>query len=92
MSLERVNVVVQGKVQGVFFRAYTKDEAEAFCLRGWVRNRPDGSVEAEIEGEGRDVRKMISWFHKGSPQSQVLKVTVSSCELVSSENNFVIRY
>ena len=46
----RVHVIVTGKVQGVFFRAFTRDEAVRLGLSGWVRNRPNGSVEAIVEG------------------------------------------
>ena len=58
----RVHVIIEGRVQGVFFRAYTRDEAAKLGLSGWVRNRPDGSVEALIEGEKTAVEKMLQWF------------------------------
>lgn len=92
MSLKRIRVKVAGRVQGVFFRAYTRDEAKRYCLRGWVRNMPDGSVEAEVEGEERDVDRMRAWFHQGSPQSLVRDVTETPCEPLNSETDFVVRY
>jgi acylphosphatase len=92
MAIKRVNVVVEGRVQGVFFRAGTREAAIGLCLRGWVRNRPEGSVEAEIEGEEKEVRGMLAWFHQGPPGSQVRKVTETPLEPVGSEKEFVIRY
>ena len=53
---KRAHVIVEGRVQGVFFRAYTSDEAKKLGLAGWVRNRPEGSVEAIIEGDAASVR------------------------------------
>lgn len=92
MSLKRVHVLVEGLVQGVFFRACTRDEAKRLGLSGWVRNKPDGSVEAEIEGDEKDVDLMLAWFHKGSPHSRVLKVTGTPCALLNSVADFVVRY
>jgi acylphosphatase len=58
MDTKRVHVIVEGRVQGVFFRAFTRDEAVRLGLSGWVRNRPNGSVEAVVEGEKSAVGKM----------------------------------
>jgi acylphosphatase len=52
---KRAHVIVEGRVQGVFFRAYTSDEAKKLGLTGWVRNRPDGTVEALVEGDADSV-------------------------------------
>jgi len=68
---KRVHVIVEGRVQGVFFRAYTRDEAVKLGLSGWVRNRTDGSVEVLIEGEKIAVEKMEQWLHEGSPHSLI---------------------
>jgi len=62
---------ITGRVQGVFFRAWTKEEAEARDLSGWVRNEPDGSVSALISGPGEAVREMVAALHEGSPPSRV---------------------
>ncbi|MFP4149647.1 MAG: acylphosphatase [Nitriliruptoraceae bacterium] len=61
-------VVVHGRVQGVFFRASTRDQARRHAVAGWVRNRPDGSVEAWLEGRGRDVEAVLAWIHAGGPR------------------------
>jgi acylphosphatase len=88
----RVHVIVEGRVQGVFFRAYTRDEAVRLDLSGWVRNRPDGSVEALIEGEKSSVEKMVHWFHQGSPHSLVEKVRTTEETPVGDSATFEIHY
>lgn len=89
---KRIHVIVEGRVQGVFFRANTRDEAVRLGLAGWVRNRRDGSVEAVVEGDGTAVEKMEQWFQKGSPHSQVEKVKVTEAEPVGDSSSFEIHY
>ena len=89
---KRIHVIVEGRVQGVFFRAYTRDEAVRLGLCGWVRNRPDGSVEALVEGEKSAVGKMIQWFHLGSPHSNVAQVHVTEEAPVGDSSTFEIHY
>ena len=60
MSVSRVHVIVRGRVQGVYFRDYTRREAQALGVNGWVRNLPDRSVEAVIEGEAGSVESSLS--------------------------------
>ena len=62
------HVRIYGRVQGVFFRAWTVEQAEAFGVRGWVRNCPDGRAEAHVEGEQGAVEAMIDRMRSG-PQS-----------------------
>ena len=69
-------VTISGKVQGVFFRAYTKQKADELLLSGWVRNMPDGSVEALIYGAEEKIESMLSWFHRGSPEAVVSSVVI----------------
>ena len=88
----RVHVIVGGRVQGVFFRAYTRDEAVKLGLSGWVRNRPDGSVEALIEGEKTAVEKMLQWFYQGSPHSLVKMVHATEEPPVGDNTTFAIHY
>ncbi len=83
MSVKTVHAIVRGRVQGVFFRAYTRDEALKYGLAGWVRNLPDGSVEALIQGEADKVNRMVSWLYQGSPMSQVSDVIVDMQETVA---------
>jgi acylphosphatase len=90
--MRRVRVVISGLVQGVFFRAYTKDEAERLGLTGWVRNLPDGRVEALFEGQEEAIEKMIQWCHQGSPASVVTKVEVAEEPWTGEFKDFKIRY
>ncbi|MEA2082964.1 MAG: acylphosphatase [Thermodesulfobacteriota bacterium] len=92
MASRRVHIVVEGRVQGVFFRAYTKEEAQKFGLTGWVRNQRDGSVEAVVKGDGAKVEQMIKWFHRGSPMSAVTRVTVTEEKPVGEHAAFEIHY
>ncbi|MBE9520015.1 MAG: acylphosphatase [Proteobacteria bacterium] len=89
---KRVHVIVEGRVQGVFFRAYTSDEAKKLGLTGWVRNRPEGTVEAVIEGDAGSVDTMLHWFYQGSPGSRVTKVRVSEEPPVGDSTTFEIHY
>jgi len=91
MTTRRVQVVVEGRVQGVFFRAHTEDEARRLALAGWVRNRPDGSVEAVLEGESTAVARMLRWLERGSPQAMVTRVIVSEEEPGGEFADFRIR-
>ena len=92
MVSKRFHIIVEGRVQGVFFRACTEEEATRRGLTGWVRNRPDGSVEAVIEGETEQVTAMIHWLNKGSPQSIVTRVRVREEDPTKEWPNFTIHY
>ena len=67
----RVHVLIEGRVQGVFFRASTRDEARARGLAGWVRNLADGRVEAVFEGDKAVVDNMLAWCRKGPAYAYV---------------------
>ena len=64
-------------MQGVFFRAQTRDRAASLELAGWVRNNPDGSVEAVFEGERDRVESMVDWCRRGPPHAHVDDVDVA---------------
>ncbi len=68
------HVFVSGKVQNVWFRAWTEQQARTIGLDGWVRNLKDGRVEAVISGEAIEVREMLRRFHVGPPAARVEKV------------------
>ncbi len=74
MARKRAWARVSGRVQGVSFRWYTQREAGKLGLVGWVRNRLDGSVELECEGEAARVDALLAWLERGSPGSRVDKV------------------
>lgn len=65
------HVRVTGRVQGVFFRAWAREQAQAIGVSGWVRNCPDGRVEAHVEGDGRAVDRMIDRLRAGPPSARV---------------------
>ena len=71
MGASRARVVVRGRVQGVWFRESTRRRAEALGLSGWVRNRPDGSVEALFEGDDDAVRAALDYVAEGPPAARV---------------------
>jgi acylphosphatase len=71
---ERAHVYVSGGVQGVFFRDSARERAEQFGLAGWVRNLPDGRVEAVFEGPREKVREMVRWCEDGPPHATVKDV------------------
>lgn len=68
---ERAHVRVTGRVQGVFFRDSARRQAERLGLSGWVRNSPDGAVEAVFEGPSERVREMARWCEQGPPDAAV---------------------
>ncbi|MFD5394156.1 acylphosphatase [Streptomyces sp. NPDC127097] len=72
----RRRMVVSGDVHGVFFRDTCRRTADALGVAGWVRNLPDGTVEAVGEGEPERVRKLVDWAHEGPPLATVEAVSV----------------
>ena len=76
MNRIRVELVIRGRVQGVFFRQSTKEIAERLGLTGWVRNCPDGSVTAVFEGEIQAIESAITWCRQGPPSARVSDVEV----------------
>jgi acylphosphatase len=69
-------LIISGRVQGVGFRYALADEARERKLRGWVRNRRDGSVEAVVAGPEADVAAVIAWARRGPPAARVSQVTI----------------
>lgn len=92
--MERISahVIVHGWVQGVYFRAYTRDQARLLGLAGWVMNRRDGTVEAFFEGEKSQVDKMVAWCRQGPPAAQVDRVEVETGEFQGLMDSFEVRY
>jgi acylphosphatase len=73
-DLQRAHVKISGEVQGVFFRDSTRQKAEELGLAGWVKNVPDGQVEALFEGPPEKVREMIRWCEEGPQRASVENV------------------
>ena len=92
MATKRFHVVIHGKVQGVYFRDYTKAEALKLGVAGWIKNKPDGTVEAVIEGDTDKVDMMIKWLEGGSPGSEVSKIEVREERPYGETGAFNIRF
>jgi acylphosphatase len=75
MSARR-RIRVHGRVQGVFFRDSTRRKAQTVGVSGWVRNCPDGTVEAVFEGDDDAVRRMVDWVREGPGHAEVDRVDV----------------
>jgi acylphosphatase len=86
----RVHVVISGQVQGVWYRASTKEKAEELGLTGWVKNTMDGNVEAIFEGDELKVNEMIAWCHKGPPLAQVTDMKITRQRFSGEFVGFVV--
>ena len=83
-------MLVSGRVQGVGYRYSTREKAIALGIVGWVRNLPDGRVEAMILGEAMPTDSMMKWFYSGPPAAEVTAVETEQQSLQSFES-FEIR-
>lgn len=90
MAPRAVHFIVEGRVQGVFFRAYTKDKADELGLCGWVRNLFDGRVEGYIEGPENKIAAMLEWLSFGSPHSVVRRVSSQEVKSIQCDRHFEI--
>ena len=80
-----------GRVQGVWFREFTRRTADAAGVNGWVRNLHDGTVEAVFEGPADAVKGLVSWCHDGPPNASVERVDVFADESVEGLGRFAVR-
>ncbi|MDD5751378.1 MAG: acylphosphatase [Candidatus Peribacteraceae bacterium] len=69
-----LRIKITGLVQGVFFRAHAKEQADTRGLRGWVRNSKDGTVEIHAEGTEESLKELEAWCHRGPPEARVENV------------------
>ena len=79
--MEHFNIIIFGKVQGVFFRANAKTIAENLSLTGWCKNELDGTVRIEVEGNIDSLEKFVLWCYKGSEYSNVIDVKIEKGEV-----------
>lgn len=86
------HVIVSGRVQGVFFRASTRDFASRCGVRGFVRNLPGGQVEAVLQGEREAVEKALAFLREGPPGAVVTDIAVDWRDPVESYEGFRVRY
>ena len=92
MTATRAHVHVSGTVQGVYYRANTREQAQERDVAGWVKNLADGRVEAVFEGDESDVEAMVEWCHEGSPAAEVEDVAVEWEEPTGAFDGFEVRY
>ena len=79
--IEAIHIIVCGKVQGVWFRAGSKERAGELGIFGWVKNRPEGTVEIHAEGEKSQLENFIAWCHKGTAAANVISLDISPISL-----------
>jgi acylphosphatase len=89
---KQVHVWVRGIVQGVFFRAHTRQVAQSLHVTGWVRNLHDGRVEIIAQGTKDALERLIEWSHHGPSMSRVDKIDVHWEDITQTFNDFEIRY
>jgi acylphosphatase len=92
MTATRVHLLITGRVQGVYFRHHTMEKAVELGLKGWVRNRADGKVEAVFEGAHAQVNEMIHWCQTGPAHANVTNVQEVWEEPVGENGPFRIKY
>jgi acylphosphatase len=90
-SHQRLHLRIHGRVQGVFYRASTREKAISLGLSGWVRNRSDGTVELVAEGVGDAIRELEAWCQDGPAMAQVTRVEATLEAPIGMEREFEIR-
>jgi acylphosphatase len=88
----RVHVLISGKVQGVWYRASTKKKADELGILGWVRNTPEGNVEAVFEGEKAVIDEMIAWCWIGPPMARVTDIRMLPFHSDEQYTSFIVLY
>lgn len=89
--MKHLNITVSGRVQGVFFRASSREQAQLLGINGFVRNQPDGSVYLEAEGDDEAMAKMLAWLEQGPPAARVDNLAVEESEVENLEGFVVSR-
>lgn len=89
---KRIHIIVNGRVQRVFFRLSTKRKAKKLNLTGWVRNNPDKTVEIIAEGEEDNLKRLIAWCHKGPLLARVDNVKTEWQKYKGEFEYFSVRY
>jgi len=92
METKKAHLWIEGRVQGVFYRAFTRDLALRFGLKGWVKNLPDGRVEAVFEGPEDKIQEAIKYCWQGPPAATVTDIKIQWEEPTGEFDGFEIRY
>ncbi len=90
--MRAIRAVVRGQVQGVFFRAFTRDEGVKLGVTGWVRNHADGTVECFAQGSEDKIEAFVRFLHRGSPGARVEGVEIRDETPQPRLKGFEIRY
>lgn len=89
---KRVHAIIEGHVQMVFFRYSTCQKAERLGVKGWVKNKRDGSVEVVAEGPGEAVDELVRWCHRGPSGARVTNVIMTDEPCTGEFNSFDVKY
>lgn len=89
---QRAYLIIEGKVQGVYYRAFTKELADSLGLKGWVRNLPNRCVEVVFEGEREIIETAINKCYIGPPFAMVTNINIKWEDQVEGFSEFSIRY
>jgi acylphosphatase len=92
MEIARLHIIIEGIVQGVFYRASTIEESSKLGLTGWVMNCSDGRVEAVFEGNIDKIDKIIEWCKKGPPGAEVTNIETVWEQATGEYDSFSIKY
>jgi acylphosphatase len=92
MEIARLHIVIEGIVQGVFYRASTIEGSSKLGLTGWVKNCSDGRVEAVFEGDTDKIDQIIEWCKKGPPGAVVRNVEIIWEQATGDYDSFTIKY
>ncbi|MBN94291.1 MAG: acylphosphatase [Deltaproteobacteria bacterium] len=88
--MQRAHLLISGRVQGVWYRASTRQQAEALGLVGWVRNLRDGRVEAVAEGPRGQLDRLVEWAREGPQEARVVEVAVTWDEASGEPQSFEV--
>jgi len=90
--MQRLNITVSGKVQGVGFRAFVYDKAQGLGLAGFVKNMPDGNVFIDVQGDEETLNKFLEYVHQGTIRSRVDKVEIKKINQLMNLKEFMVKY
>lgn len=90
--MKAIRAIATGKVQGVCYRESTRAEANRIGVSGWVRNLPDGSVEAVLQGDLQDIEQLVNWMEMGPQFAIVEKPEVEDIEIAELFSRFSVQY
>ncbi len=88
--MQYLKIVIEGRVQGVYFRVFTQKKARQLAIRGTVRNQANGNVEIQAAGEEQDMQAFLQWCHKGPWLAKVTAVTQTLTQEEPKYTNFTI--